>query len=211
MFIESPRFPVLVSQGAAGGPEFNTDVVMIRSGFEARNINWETSRARYDAALGVKQIQYLEEVIAFFRVAQGKAHEFRYKDFSDYKSCSVLATPAFTDQTIGVGDGVTATFQLRKTYTVGSNNYVRTIKKPVSGTVLVGVNGVQRTITTHWTINTATGVITFTAGNIPAAGHAVTAGFEFDVPCRFDTDHLNISLPLYLAGAVSIPLVEVRV
>lgn len=210
MFIETPRFPTLVSQGAAGGPEFSTDVVVLRSGFEGRNVNWETSRARYDAALGVKQIQYLEEVIAFFRVTQGKGHEFRYKDFSDYKSCSVLATPSPTDQILGVGDGVTATFQLRKTYTVGSNNYVRTIKKPVSGTVRVAVAGVEKTITTHWTINTTTGVITFTGGNIPTAGQSVTAGFEFDVPCRFDTDHLNISMPLYLAGAVSIPIVEVR-
>lgn len=210
MFIETPRFPTLVSQGAGGGPEFNTDVVVIRSGFEARNINWDTSRARYDAALGIKHMQYLEEVIAFFRVAQGKAHEFRYKDFSDYKSCSFLNTPAFTDQIIGVGNGATNTFQLKKTYTVGSNSYVRTIKKPVSGTVLIGVNGVQKTITTHWTIDTTTGIITFTGGNTPANGHSVTAGFEFDVPCRFDTDHLNISMPLYLAGAVSIPIVEVR-
>lgn len=211
MFIETPRFPLLVSQGAAGGPEFSTDVVVVRSGFEGRNVNWETSRARYDAALGVKQIQHLESVIAFFRVCQGKAHEFRYKDFSDYKSTSVLSLVAFTDQVIGVGDGTTATFQLRKTYTVGSNNYVRLIKKPVSGTVVVGVNGVQKTITTHFTVDTTTGVITFTGGNIPPNGHSVTAGFEFDVPCRFDTDHLNISLPLYLAGSVSIPIVEIRI
>ncbi len=210
MFIETPRFPTLVSQGASGGPEFNTDVVVIRSGFEARNVNWETSRSRYDAALGVKHIQHLEEVIAFFRIAQGKAHEFRYKDFSDFKSCAFNNTITPTDQIIGVGDAVVAAFQLKKTYTVGSNSYVRTIKKPVAGTVRVAVNGVEKTITTHWTINTTTGIITFTGGNIPPNGHSVTAGFEFDVPCRFDTDHLNISLPIYFAGAASIPIVEVR-
>lgn len=211
MFIETPRFPLLVSQGASGGPMFNTDVVEIRSGFEARNINWQLSRGRYDAALGIKHLQYLEEVIAFFHVAQGRAHEFRYKDFSDFKSSSFLNPVGFADQVIGVGNGVINTFQLTKTYTVGSNNYVRTIKKPVAGTVRIGVNGVERTITTHWTINTTTGVITFTGGNTPPNGHAVTAGFEFDVPCRFDTDQLNISMPLYLAGAVSIPIVEVRI
>ncbi len=211
MFIETPRFPTLVSQGAGGGPEFYTDVVMVRSGFETRNGNWSLSRNRYDAALGVKSLVHLEDVIAFFNVCQGKLHEFRYKDFSDYKSCSYAATPAPSDQLLGTGDGVINTFQLVKKYTVGASSYTRTIKKPVTGTVRVSVNGVEKTITTHFTVNTATGVITFTGGNTPPNGHTVTAGFEFDVPCRFDTDHLNISLPIYFAGATSIPIVEVRV
>jgi uncharacterized protein (TIGR02217 family) len=46
----------------------------------------------------------------------------------------------------------------------------------------------------------------------PIAGAIVTAGFEFDVPVRFDTDRINASLAGFAAGEVpSIPVVEVRV
>lgn len=209
-FIESPRFPELVSEGAVGGPEFKTSVAIAFSGHEQRNIEWDYPRQRYNAALGAKTIDLLEDVRDFFYITRGRAHGFRYWDPLDYKSCDVLDTPAFNDQAIGIGDGVTATFQLRKTYTAGANTFVRLIKKPVSGTVLVGVAGVQKTITTHFTVDTTTGIITFTPGNIPTLGQVVTAGFQFDVPCRFDTDHLEVELQTYRSGRARIPIIELR-
>ena len=46
----------------------------------------------------------------------------------------------------------------------------------------------------------------------PIPGAMVTAGFEFDVPVRFDSDRINASLAGFAAGEVpSIPVVEVRV
>jgi uncharacterized protein (TIGR02217 family) len=59
--------------------------------------------------------------------------------------------------------------------------------------VLVAVTGVERTEGSDFILDAATGVITFTPGHIPAGGTAVTAGFEFDVPVRFDTAKLEIS------------------
>jgi uncharacterized protein (TIGR02217 family) len=45
----------------------------------------------------------------------------------------------------------------------------------------------------------------------PAAGAAVTASFDFDVPVRFAEDRLSVSRATYLAGvAASVPLVELR-
>ena len=39
----------------------------------------------------------------------------------------------------------------------------------------------------------------------------VTAGFVFDVPVRFDTDKLEVSLSGFRHGAIqSIPIVEIR-
>lgn len=39
----------------------------------------------------------------------------------------------------------------------------------------------------------------------------MTAGFEFDVPVRFDSDKLEISLQGFRHGAIpNIPIVEVR-
>jgi len=53
--------------------------------------------------------------------------------------------------------------------------------------------------------------VTFPANRIPAAGAQVTAGFEFDVPVRFDTDELRINLAQFAAGDIpEIPLVEIR-
>ena len=53
------------------------------------------------------------------------------------------------------------------------------------------------------------GVVTFSAA--PGAGAAITAGFEFDVPVRFDTDALDVTLDLERLGSItSIPLLELR-
>jgi uncharacterized protein (TIGR02217 family) len=42
-------------------------------------------------------------------------------------------------------------------------------------------------------------------------GESVTAGFEFDVPVRFDTDRLGVNLSLIEAGSIpDIPIVEIR-
>ena len=50
-----------------------------------------------------------------------------------------------------------------------------------------------------------------TINTIPQTGETVKAGFEFDVPVRFDIDQLDISLDDWEVGAVDIPLVEIRV
>jgi uncharacterized protein (TIGR02217 family) len=54
-------------------------------------------------------------------------------------------------------------------------------------------------------------VVTFLPGHIPAIGAAVTAGFHFDVPVRFDTDYLEVDLSAFAAGMIpKIPLVEIK-
>ena len=60
-----------------------------------------------------------------------------------------------------------------------------------------------------WTVDTTTGVVTFTTA--PAGGVAVRAGFEFDVPVRFDSDTLDVTLDFERLGSItSIPLLEIR-
>ena len=60
-----------------------------------------------------------------------------------------------------------------------------------------------------WSVDTATGVVSF--GAAPGSGVAITAGFEFDVPVRFDTDALDVTLDLERLGSItSIPLLEIR-
>ena len=134
----------------------------------------------------------------------------RYKDWMDYKSCLLAGTPAATDCAIGTGTGALDVFQLYKTYTIGAYVRSRRILKPIASTVLIAVAGTTKTLTTHYTLDATTGIVTFTAGNIPTAGQAVTAGFEFDVPCRFDADDLSISMDSILSGASQVILIELK-
>jgi len=207
MAFHEVRFPDDISRGARGGPERRTQIVELASGDEERNACWANSRRRYDAAYGIRRADDLVAVVAFFEARNGRLYGFRWKDWADFKSCLPSQTPAATDQVIGTGDGATTAFQLVKSYVSGSQSWTRTITKPVAGTVLVAIDGVD--VTTGWSVDTMTGLITFTTA--PAAGAAITAGFEFDVPVRFDTDTLDVTLDIERLGSItSIPLIEVR-
>lgn len=206
------RFPTGISRGATGGPERRTDVVVLGSGFEERNARWAHARRAYNAGYGVRSLDDLHAVIAFFEERRGRLHGFRWRDHADWKSCAPGAAPAMLDQAIGTGDGTRAGFQLVKRYGALHAPYDRPIAKPVAGTVLVAVAGALRIEGTDYDADATTGTITFRAGHIPAAGVAITAGFEFDVPVRFDTDKLEVNLSGFRHGAIpAIPIVELRV
>ena len=207
MAFHEVRFPDDISRGARGGPERRTQIVELASGDEERNASWANSRRRYDAAYGIRRADDLAAVVAFFEARNGQLHGFRWKDWADYKSCLPSQTPAATDQTIGTGDGATTDFQLVKVYRSGSQSWTRTITKPVAGTVRIAIDGAEQT--TGWSVDTTTGVVSFTTA--PAAGATITAGFEFDVPVRFDTDTLDVTLDIERLGSItSIPLLEIR-
>lgn len=203
-------FPTAISRGSQGGPERRTDVVVLASGHEQRNSRWADSRRSYNAGYGVKSLDDLDAVVRFFEERRGRLHGFRWRDHADHKSCAPSATPGPLDQTIGTGDGSTATFQLAKTYGSAHAPYVRAITRPVSGTVSIAVAGVVKAPTAY-AIDHGTGIVTFLAGHIPMAGATVTAGFMFDVPARFDTDKLEVSVSGLQHGTIpSIPVVEIR-
>lgn len=205
------RFPTDISRASEGGPERRTDVVTLGSGFEERNARWADSRRSYNAGYGLRSIDDLHRVIEFFEERRGRLVGFRWRDPADHKSCAVSLTPSATDQFIGTGDGSNSSFQLVKIYGAAYAPYARTISKPVAGTVLVAVGGVPQPIGTSVTVDISTGRIAFLPGHTPADGAAVTAGFEFDVPVRFDTDRLEVSLRGLNHGAIPhIPIVEIR-
>jgi uncharacterized protein (TIGR02217 family) len=205
------RFPTEISRGAHGGPERRTDVVVLGSGFEERNARWANSRRSYNAGYGLRSLDDLHAVIAFFEERRGRLYGFRWKDHADWKSCPPEQTPGVLDQVIGTGDGVAATFQLVKRYGSVHAPWDRTIAKPVAGTVAVAVDGVAQVAGTDFIADPLTGVVTFFPGHIPAGGALITAGFEFDVPVRFDTDKLELDVRGFRHGAIpSIPIVEIR-
>jgi len=204
------RFPANLSFGSVGGPERRTEVVTLVNGFEERNSPWAHSRRRYDAGVGMRSLDDVETLIAFFEARHGMLHGFRWKDWSDFRSCVASAEVDYRDQVIAVGDDVTAQFQLIKTYRSGEHAYRRPILKPVQGTVKVGVAGDVLQEGVHFEVDEATGIVTFE--HPPNADREITAGFEFDVPVRFDTDHIQTSVASFKAGDVpNVPVVEVRV
>jgi uncharacterized protein (TIGR02217 family) len=203
------RFPAALSRGSSGGPERRTEIVTLSSGFEERNSPWAHSRRRYDAGLGVRSLDDLAEVVAFFEARHGRLYGFRWKDWTDFKSSRPSATPSPLDQPIGTGDGETRTFALVKIYESGGISYARPISKPVAGTVRVALDGFELG-EDAFTVDPASGRIEF--ADAPDHGIRITAGYEFDVPVRFDTDRIAASLTSLSAGEIpTIPVIEVRV
>ncbi|MEM9360317.1 MAG: DUF2460 domain-containing protein [Pseudomonadota bacterium] len=211
MSFHEVRFPTGIARGSSGGPERRTDVVVLGSGHEERNSRWADSRRAYNAGYGVKSLDDLHTVIAFFEERRGRLYGFRWRDPADYKSCPPEQQLTVADQQIGLGDGTTTTFQLIKTYGGASLPWLREITKPVMGTVLVAVDDDVQAHGTAYEVDTTTGQITFQAGHVPPTGGVITAGFEFDVPVRFDTDKLELDVQGVRHGAIpNIPIVEVR-
>lgn len=204
------RFPTDISRGAQGGPERRTDVVVLGSGFEERNARWADSRRSYNAGYGVKSLDDLHAVIAFFEERRGRLYGFRWRDHVDDRSCAPGATVSPLDQVLGVGDGAQAVFQLVKRYGDAHAPWTRAIKKPVAGSVAVAVDG-DEMAPEDFLVDAATGKVLFQPGHVPRNGARVTAGFTFDVPVRFDTDRLEINVQGFRHGAIPhIPIVEVR-
>ena len=167
-------------------------------GYEQRNRNWAAARLRFDASTGIKTRAQAEAIIAFFRARGGRAQAFRFKDWSDYHAMT---------QVLGTGDGARETFQLIKRYVSGAEEDARLITKPVAGTTKISLNGTPQP--SGWSVDTATGLVTFTSA--PANGAVISADFEFDVPVRFDTDRLEFRLETHdLMVWEQIPITEVR-
>ena len=201
------RFPTAIAWGSSGGPSRKTDIVTLGSGFEERNAVWANSRRRYDVGYGVKSLDDMHAVIAFFEARMGRLYGFRFKDFTDFKSSAPNSSVSPIDQTLGTGNGSMTQFALVKSYASGPSSWVRTIKKPAAGTVRVALDRVEQS--SGWSVDTATGVVTFTSA--PGTGVSIKAGFEFDVPVRFDTDTLSIHFENFRAGDIpAIPIVEIR-
>jgi uncharacterized protein (TIGR02217 family) len=187
------RFPVAISFGATGGPARRNEIVRLTSGHERRNARLSGSRRSYHAGTGLRSLEDVHDVVAFFEARRGSLHGFRFRDPFDWRSGRPDDAPTPLDQAIGTADA-----------------WRRSIAKPEAGSVVVAVAGVARSEGTHFTLDATTGRVTFLAGHIPAVGAAVTAGFAFDVPVRFDTEQLTVSLAGFRAGQIpSIPLIEI--
>lgn len=206
-FYESPRFPERIAAGALGGPEFMTTVVKVVGGAEQRNASWTYPLHKWDVSQGLRHQADFQAVRAFFLTMKGRLHGFRFKDLADY-------TAAHTGDEKGIVSGLTSTtFQLVKRYTSGSQTADRKIVKPIATGFELKDSGSTLTLTTDYTLDATTGIVTTTTTRTAAN---LTWSGEFDVPMRFDTDALRgrIEAKNPSKGLLhvweSIPIVELR-
>lgn len=207
MSFHEVRLPARLAFGSTGGVERRTEIVTLASGFERRSTPWAEGRRRYLIGANLRSLADMAALTAFFEARRGRLYGFRFRDFTDFRSCQPGETTGPADQGLGVGDGSRTSFQLMKRYGEGEGAVQRRICKPVAGTVRVAVDGVE---TTAFDIDITTGLVTLEAA--PTAEVPVSAGFEFDVPVRFDADRIEVTLESFEAGRMAaVPLIEVRV
>lgn len=210
MSFHNEQFPTDVSWGSRGGPGYFTNIIELDSGIEERVARRSRARRRYDVSYGIRRYSQLASLVSFYIGRKGPASGFRYKDWSDFTTNSDgQSAQAFTDQTIGTGDGTTKVFQMVKRYQSGSQTEVRNLTKLVASSLLIGVNGTLQT--SGWTVDDDTGLITFTTA--PTSGHTITGGCQFDVPVRFGSEldeSIMLAMENFSSGSMeAIPLIEI--
>lgn len=209
MAFHEVRLPARLAFGSTGGVERRTEIVTLGSGFERRSTPWAQGRRRYLIGANLKSLDDMATLTAFFEARNGRLYGFRFRDFADFRSCAPSAAITPLDQRLGVGDGVRTTYELIKRYGDGETAVDRRIHKPVGGTVRIAV-GADELNPEAFEIDLTTGAVTLASP--PAAGAVVTAGFEFDVPVRFDADRIDVTLESFAAGRMAAaPLIEVRI
>jgi len=172
------RFPEKWALDAVRSINWMNEVVAPRNQREVRNTPVAEARYSWDLSMSAKTGTERLEFDAWFLAMNGQQHTFVHRDPADDQ---------LARQTIGTGTGAALTFQLVKTYSVGLASYSRNIRRPVTSTVRVWVNGVEQV--SGWSVSRTTGIITF--GSAPADGAVVQASCDFDVPVRFNQAKLD--------------------
>ena len=203
-FMDDVVFPVHISFGSTGGPDWPVDIVTLGSGREERNMSWSAPLRSYDAKYGVRTHDELYEILSLYHVAMGRLRGFRLLDWSDYRSCAPLRAPQALDQSLGTGDGVTTTFLISKRYTIGPHSFDRRIAKPF-GEILIAIDGQPQG--SGFSVSPSAGLVSFATA--PRPGAAISWGGQFHVPVRFD-GRLDQTLRSTIGDIPSIPLKELR-
>lgn len=210
------QLPPCYSDGSEAYPVRPVDIARSTSGSPIRKAKRSQSYREFQINFAARNMNDVHDIISHYEVLCGSEHSFPVRDKFDFKSCRPADYVSATDASLGTGDGATAVFQCKKQYkrTLLDGATViaidRTIKVLKVGTVVVAVAGVIKTETTHYTVNYDTGVITFTGGNIPTLGQAVTAGYEFYVKvCYAEQNPVQTMAGKSFGSVSSIKLYEV--
>lgn len=208
---EVPGYPCI------SAPRFKTAIQVSAGGNERRNQEWEHPLHQFILPEAIaRDTEVINGLKKHWLIMKGPLHSFPWTDPLD--KASIDHKPNLpdneiaisrTDQALGTGNGFTDSFQLKKRYTVGGQNYDRLIYHPVLSSVLIADNG-SLVSASDYTVSRTTGIVTFDTP--PLNGHVLTAGFLFDVEVRFESDDVfeGIVRTWQAGGFSDITLIEVR-
>lgn len=169
MTFYNENFPDDISYGSKGGPKFSTTIIRLKSGHEQRNVNWQYPLHMYDVSYGVKTQAQMAALRSFFMAMFGQAHTFRFKDWHDYTTnADGVSASAWNDakaSAVAVNANSGTTWQIVKSYGIGSAAFRRNIKYPIAATVSAGVAGVEVS-TNRISVDASTGYVTVTGVSV---------------------------------------------
>lgn len=207
-----PGYPCLSS------PRWSSSITQVDSGAERVNQRWEHPLHRYTLPEAVREHDVFEAIRDHWLVMRGPVYTFPFRDPLDFASVALPApniapVVSGTDQVIGTGDGLTTTFQLKKTYVRGLQTYTRNIYHPIVSSVIATVAGADPATFSppmSYTVSRTAGTVTFSYA--PAPGQTIRAGFLYDVEVRFEADDSfdGVVRTYGLSGFADITFVEVR-
>lgn len=158
MAFKNVRFPIDISVGVSGGPEYSTDIVVSGNGREKRNANWAVPLYSFDAAHGIKTQSMMNDLVAFFRLMNGRLHTFRFKNWAEY----TINNNNYSWSSDGIFNGGEIYQIHRKIQFLSEQADYHKITKIVSGTFKVFLDAVEIS-NTLYTVNYETGIVTFNA------------------------------------------------
>jgi uncharacterized protein (TIGR02217 family) len=197
------EFPTSLAFLCQGGPTFSSTINTSFAGDEYRVRNWTGALSKWVVDLTNKPVALYSQVEAFFYCVGGQACAFRFLNHLDFQA---------TNQVIGLGDGITAVFQLQTSYTSGMRTFTRNVVKPITSavmkfdgsycadTVSIYVNGAS---TTAFSLDPTTGLVSFETA--PAATSVISWSGQFHFPVRFTSDELKATIePSFVSGGEAI-------
>lgn len=185
-FLEE-RLPVDIRLGMSYADDYTVMITTTSGGAEYRKLVQPFPARSFHINFTTDQADLWSRVIALYHRAYGKFAGFRVKCLDDFSTNNLTGTPTPLDEVLA--NSSTGIYQLRNFY--GTNGTAlagvgypsRTIFKPVAGTVVAAKNGV--TISSGLSVDTTTGLITISPA--PLISDTITAGCQFDIPCRFNS------------------------
>jgi uncharacterized protein (TIGR02217 family) len=191
--LQSIEYPVMKT------PQFNTTVQKSKSGrrvaIQEQTIplwKWKMSFSalRSNKIRAGQTYDDYSRLMGFFLQVGGSFDSFLYSD---------PTANTLTNEQISTGNGVNVGFQIARTF----GGYVEPLYEIVAGLV-VKVNGVTKTLTTDYTINSS-GVITFVVA--PPNTQPITVTGTYMYRCCFPEDYIdveNFNANLWATGQVEI-------
>lgn len=155
-----------IQYGSSWTDDYSVNISTTSSGQEYRALIHPYPIRKFDVSFMMDNISMWSNLVNMYHRAHGKYAGFRAKCLDEYTSnVNGTTSPTAFDQPLIVGEDLQ--LRLRKYYgtdkTAGATGHpYRFIHKPVGGTVRVAIQTTEIR-SQDWSVNTATGVVTFAA------------------------------------------------